>query len=108
MPAAGIKSVKISATTNGKHATHSWHYKGKAVDIYIVNGTRVIYYDSNPGERTAVNAIQGAANNKRNGVAHENYGPAGLFKNGHRFNNPTLQRQHENHIHLTIPDPWEN
>ena len=106
--AASIKSAKISATTNGKHATHSWHYKGKAVDIHVVNGTRVIFYKSNPAERAAVNAIQGAANGKRNGVAHENYGPAGLYKDGRQINNPGLQRQHENHIHLTIPDPWEN
>jgi len=106
--AAGIKSARISATTNGKHAPHSWHYKGKAVDIHVVDGTRVIFYRSNPAERADVNAIQGAANDKRIGVAHENYGPAGLYKDGRQINNPGLQRQHENHIHLTVPDPWEN
>ena len=104
--AAGVKSATISATTNGKHAPHSWHYKGKAVDIHVVNGVRVIYYNSNSSLRAAVNAIQDAANDKSNGIAHENYGPAGLFRDGRQINNPALQRQHENHIHLTVPDPW--
>jgi RHS repeat-associated protein len=103
--AAKIRSVKISATTNGKHATHSWHYKGKAVDIHVVNGTRVIYYSSNASEKAAVDAIQTAANDKSNGVAHENYGPASLFKNGKQISNATLQKQHLNHIHLTVPNP---
>jgi len=102
---AGIDSVNISATTNGKHAPNSWHHDGEAVDINRVNGVRVSEYSSDPSVKKGVDAIQSAANDRKNGVAHENYGPAGLSKDGLPIRNQALQREHENHIHLTIPNP---
>lgn len=101
--AAGVKSINISATTNGEHAPNSNHYNGTAVDINKVNGERVIKAGKNPSVAADVSSIQNAANNPKVGVAHENYGPAGLYKGGKQITNQKLQSQHENHIHITIP-----
>lgn len=101
--AAGVESVNISATTNGRHARNSNHYNGTAVDINEVNGKRVINAGKDPSVAADVRSIQNAANSLEVGVAHENYGPAGLYKEGKQFTNRKLQSQHENHIHITIP-----
>jgi RHS repeat-associated protein len=101
--AAGVNSINISATTNGQHAPNSNHYNGTAVDINKVNGERVINAGKDPSVAADVRSIQNTANNPKNGVAHENYGPAGLFKDGKQITNQKLQSQHENHIHITIP-----
>jgi RHS repeat-associated protein len=103
LSAVGVDSVNISATTNGEHAPNSNHYNGTAVDINKVNGDRVINAGNDSSVSGHVSSIQNAANTPKNGVAHENYGPAGLWKDGRAINNPTLQAQHENHIHITIP-----
>jgi RHS repeat-associated protein len=100
---AGLDSVNITATTNGEHAPNSNHYNGTAVDINMVNGGRVRTSGSDPEVARHVGWLQQTANDRGNGVAHENYGPAGLYKDGRAINNPTLQAQHENHIHITIP-----
>ena len=99
---AGVDSINISATTNGEHAPNSNHYNGTAVDINKVN-ERVINAGKVPSVAADVRSVQNAANSPKNGVAHENYGPAGLFKDGKQITNPKLQSQHENHIHITIP-----
>ncbi len=101
--AAGVESINISATTNGQHAPNSNHYNGTAVDINKVNGEKVINAGKDSSVASDVHSIQKAANNPKNGVAHENYGPAGLFKDGKQVTNQKLQSQHENHIHITIP-----
>jgi hypothetical protein len=101
--AAGVDSINISATTNGQHAPNSNHYNGTAVDINKVNGEKVINAGKDPSVASDVRSIQNTANNPKNGVAHENYGPAGLYKDGKQFTNQKLQSQHENHIHITIP-----
>ena len=101
--AAGLTSINISATTNGKHARHSNHYNGTAADINKINGRHVRDSGKDPALAAAVRSLQSAANNPKNGVAHENYGPAGLFKEGKRITNQKLQLQHENHVHITIP-----
>jgi RHS repeat-associated protein len=103
LSAVGIDSINISATTNGEHAPNSNHYNGTAVDINKVDDKRVINAGTNSSVTANVSSIQDAANSPKNGVAHENYGPAGLWKDGRAINNPTLQAQHENHIHITIP-----
>jgi RHS repeat-associated protein len=101
--AAGVDSINISATTNGQHAPNSNHYNGTAVDINKVNGERVINAGKDPSVAANVRSIQNAANNPKNGVARENYGPAGLYKDGKQITNQKLQSQHEDHIHITIP-----
>jgi hypothetical protein len=101
--AAGVDSINISATTNGQHAPNSNHYNGTAVDINKVNGERVINAGKDPSVAGDVRSIQNAANSPKVGVAHENYGPAGLYKDGKQITNQKLQSQHENHIHITIP-----
>jgi hypothetical protein len=101
--AAGVDSINISATTNGKHAPNSNHYNGTAVDINKVNGDRVINAGTDPSVAANVRSIQNTANSPSVGVAHENYGPSGLFKDGRQITNSALQSQHENHIHITIP-----
>jgi len=101
--AAGVDSINISATTNGQHAPNSNHYNGTAVDINKVNGERVINAGKDSSVASDVRSIQNAANNPKVGVAHENYGPAGLYKDGKQITNQKLQSQHENHIHITIP-----
>jgi hypothetical protein len=108
--ASGVTSANISATTNGKHAPNSYHYDDQAVDINKIDGKRVREASSDAKFGAKIELIQNTANNKSIGVAHENYGPAGLFKNGTQLNgkegrNVPLQSQHDNHIHLTIPNP---
>jgi hypothetical protein len=101
--AAGANNINISATTNGERVPESNHYTGESIDINKVHGLRVIEAETNPSVAADVRSIQNAANNPSVGVAHENYGPSGLFRDGHQITNPTLQYQHENHIHITIP-----
>jgi hypothetical protein len=99
-----VESINISATTNGKHdSPKSNHYNGTAVDINKVNGERVINAGKHPSVAADVRALQNAANNPTVGVAHENYGPAGLYKDGKPIANQNLQSEHENHIYITIP-----
>lgn len=101
--AAGVDSINISATTNGQHAANSNHYNGTAVDINKVNGEKVIKAETDASVAADVRSIQNAANDPKNGIAHENYGPAGLYKDGRQITNQKLQSEHENHIHITIP-----
>jgi len=100
---AGLLTVNISATTNGEHASNSNHYNGTAVDINMVNGGRVRTSGTDPEVARHVGWLQGTANDRGNGVAHENFGPAGLFRDGREFQNVKLQTEHENHVHITIP-----
>jgi RHS repeat-associated protein len=101
---AGADSINIYATTNGKHDSPlSNHYNGTAVDINKVNGEPVMNAATDPAVAANVRSIQNTANSKVPGVAHENYGPAGLYKNGRQITNQKLQAEHENHIHITIP-----
>jgi hypothetical protein len=58
---------------------------------------------TDPAVAANVRSIQNTANSKIPGVAHENYGPAGLYKDGRQITNQKLQAEHENHIHITIP-----
>jgi RHS repeat-associated protein len=101
--AAGNDSVNISATTNGEHAPNSNHYNGTAVDINKIDAQPIRNSETNPEVARHVQGLQESANSPTNGVAHENYGPAGLWRDGRTINNASLQAQHENHIHITIP-----
>jgi len=100
---AGVISVTISATTNGKHDPDSIHYTGGAVDIDRVNGKAVNTYDKDKSVKAGTDAIQGAANSSSSGAARENYGPAGLYRGGKEFKNSRLQQEHSGHIHIAIP-----
>ncbi|HKV03493.1 MAG TPA: hypothetical protein VJO53_00140 [Candidatus Acidoferrales bacterium] len=110
LAASGVSSANISATTNGEHSPNSWHPDGQAVDINQLNGAPVRTANTDPKMEAATDMVQHTANNPSIGVAHENYGPAGLYKDGKQLNGQQgkfvgLQNEHENHIHLTIPNP---
>ncbi len=100
---SGVRNINVSATTNGQHAPNSNHYNGTAVDINKVYGKKVSTSATDLKTAAQVNAFQHSANKPGVGVAHENYGPAGLYKDGARITNDKLQGEHENHIHITIP-----
>ena len=106
--ASGIRSANISSTTNGEHAPNSWHPHGQAVDINRVNDRPVREASSDLQVAAAAESLQRAANHPSIGVAHENYGPQGLFKGGRPLDpvqHRNLQMRHNDHIHLTIPNP---
>jgi hypothetical protein len=73
------------------------------VDINKVYGKKVSTSATDSKTAAQVGAFQHSANKPGIGVAHENYGPAGLYKDGARITNDKLQGEHENHIHITIP-----
>ncbi len=107
---SGVDSARISATTNGRHVPNSWHYEGQAVDIDKINGQPVRNFHSDLRVAGAVESVQHAANNESIGRARENFGPAGLYREGSQLNgtvgpNVTLQTEHEDHVHLTVHDP---
>lgn len=101
--AAHVSSINISATTNGKYVPNSNHYGGNAIDINRVNNEPVINTGKYSSVAAAVRSIQDAANSTEAGVAHENFGPAGLYKDGKPILNNKLQAEHENYIHITVP-----
>jgi RHS repeat-associated protein len=108
MLGSGTRAIRVSATTNGAHSANSWHYSGQAVDIDMVNGHVVRTFLDNSSLYGQISLIQHTANNSSIGVARENYGPAGLWKVGVMLDpgqNWSLFTQHQNHIHLTVPDP---
>jgi len=73
------------------------------VDINKIDGQKVRTSGTNPEVARHARWLQQSANDKKNGVAHENYEPARLYRDGRAFNNPGLQAEHENHVHITIP-----
>jgi RHS repeat-associated protein len=108
MIASGVRSMYISATTNGRHAPTSWHPDGQAVDISRINGRRVLESFGDSRFMAQIELVQITANNPSLGVAHENYGPAGLYRRGVAQDPGAYNRlllQHQNHVHLTVPAP---
>ncbi len=102
---AGITSVNISCTTNGRHAEGSAHYDGRAVDISRVNGDHLDRpTDQNTPRRIKV--LQEIIEEKqREGKVKENYGPQSQkrLENGHVKDDPKQANGHKNHIHISVP-----
>jgi RHS repeat-associated protein len=91
---AGIESLSVSATTNGNHkggwySGSSNHYKGSAIDIGLINGSRPTISDS---------LIQMAADSMSN--INENFGP----KFDHRKTKNTSDQRHTTWIHFSFLD----
>lgn len=102
---AGITSVNISCTTNGRHAPGSAHYDGRAVDISRINGDR-LDRPTDPATRKRTEVLQKVIEEKqKEGKVIQNFGPVSQ--------SITIQKKpvevsgqassHENHIHIAIP-----
>jgi hypothetical protein len=81
------------STTGGGHAPNSFHFRGEAVDYGDANNNmerlwRVVY----PMRRQFAELF---------GPANMTPGPT-LMHNGVGFNDPALQAQHNNHIHIAL------
>jgi hypothetical protein len=78
----------VTSTTGGVHAPNSYHYSGQAIDLLpspIIWG--YLY--------------------RRKGWFAELFGPqwlhgGGLYHNGAPFSDPSLQAEHQNHIHVAF------
>lgn len=75
------------STTGGQHASGSYHYRGMAVDYGSATNNlerlwRVVW--------------------PMRGRFAELFGPHGLFHNGNAFQDPGLQSQHMDHIHMAL------
>jgi len=86
---------------------HGHEPGGRAVDINEVNGKPVTLYGRDPDVTRAVGNLQAAANRSgpgEPGAAAENYGPAGLWRNGKQVRDVKLQNRFHNHIHILPPN----
>lgn len=71
---------------------------GNATDIDIIAGKPVSDYDKDPEVKQLVEAYQ-AKLNRTLPTPAENYGPAGLYRNGNKIKNAKLAANHTDHIH---------
>ena len=83
------------------------HELGEAVDIGALSGKPVSLYGKDPEVTKMVEKTQDTFNHPKNGGPPplENYGPAGLYRNGERFSDKKLQENHTDHIHIRISAP---
>ena len=90
----------------GAQQTHqclgTGHDQGKAVDIGELNSKPVSLYGKDPEVTRMVKQAQDVFNHPKDGksVPSDNYGPAGLYRNGKSFTDKTLQENHTDHIHI--------
>lgn len=91
---SSLSSIHLSATTNGKHASTSNHYKGLAIDISKINGTPVINLGPN---NILVSLMQNAFENIAG--RRENFGPSFTKKLGYPHD-PGIS--HEDHILFSV------
>jgi len=80
------------------------HELGEAVDIGSLNDKPVSLYGKDPEVTKMVEKTQDIFNYPQDGGPPplENYGPAGLYRNGKRFSNKKLQENHSDHIHIRM------
>ena len=80
------------------------HDRGDAVDIDALNDKPVSLYGKDPEMTKMVNKTQYIFNHPKDGGPPplENYGPAGLYRNGRSINNKKLQLNHMDHIHVRL------
>ena len=100
-----IKSVLVTATTNGRHGKYSRHYSGKGVDLGAVNGEAI-----RPGQES-VAALQLSFENQSG--RRENFGPEMMRKSGGPYIHDGLtpekkaarmgvKNKHKTHIHWSV------
>lgn len=81
----------------------SGHEYGEAFDISAIGDWPISDYTRNPEVKKEVDVLQEIVNRAIDDrVVDENYGPAGLFKNGKRIFDQTLEANHRNHIHIRV------
>lgn|SRR3984893_5161056 len=90
--------------------TGTGHELGEAVDIGALNDKPVSLYGKDPEVTKMVEKTQYTFNHPQNGGPPplENYGPAGLYRNGKRFSDKKLEENHSDHIHIRVvsaPEP---
>jgi hypothetical protein len=112
----------ITTTTQSSTPGHDDHLQrycpghghqpgGSAVDINAVNGKSVSLYGKDPDVTKAVNAWQATANKSgpgEPGAAAENYGPAGLWRNGKPVQDAKLQNRFHDYVHILPPKSRES
>ncbi|MCI0351156.1 MAG: hypothetical protein L0Z53_17165 [Acidobacteriales bacterium] len=72
---------------------------GRATDIDLIGGKAVSDYNKDPEVKQLVEAYQ-AKLNRTLPTPAENYGPAGLYRNGKKIKNAKLAANHTDHIHM--------
>lgn len=81
----------------------SGHEYGEAFDISAIGDWPISDYTKNPEVKKRVDILQEISNRATDDRSiDENYGPAGLFKNGKRIFDQTLEANHRNHIHIRV------
>ena len=81
------RGYNVTSAHDGKHAPSSYHYAGggEALDFGdSVNNLGSLWKILFP----------------LRSIFAELFGPAGLYKSGHKISSPALQAQHDNHIHV--------
>lgn len=84
------------------HCLGTGHELGLAVDLGALNDKPVSLYYSDPEVKKMVEKTQYIFNHPKDGGAppSENYGPAGLYRNGKKFFDKKLQADHRDHFHI--------
>lgn len=95
---AGVKSIVVNSTTGGVHKPRSHHYKGKAVDIDMIDGYPVGHYRVKEKTKKLQEAFREHPN------IEQNYGPA-FSENTDAKGNVTVPiddtvESHKTHIHV--------
>ena len=80
---------------------------GEALDIDTLDGKPVSLYGRDAEVTKSVQRVQESFNHPKDGkpAAAENFGPAGLFRDGKRFEDTRLQENHTDHIHIRVSPP---
>jgi hypothetical protein len=100
--------LAFAASSNAGQQKHqcmgTGHDLGEAVDIDALNDKPVSLYGKDPEVTKMVEKTQDTFNHPQNGGLPplENYGPAGLYRDGKRFSDKKLQENHSDHVHIRI------
>jgi hypothetical protein len=103
-----IAALAIAVSPNAAQQKHecmgTGHELGEAVDLGALNDKPVSLYGKDPELTKMVQQTQDIFNHPKNGgpAPMENYGPAGLYRDGKRITDRKLQRNHTDHIHIRI------
>lgn len=89
----------VSAEQRHRCAGTGHGTNGRATDIDQIGGKPVSDYGKDPEVKQLVEAYQ-AKLNRTLPTPAENYGPAGLYRNGKKMKNAKLAANHTDHIHM--------
>jgi hypothetical protein len=99
-----VSTASLLAGQQKHECIGTGHELGEAVDIGALNNKPVSLYGKDSEVTKMVEKTQDAFNHPADGgpPPMENYGPAGLYHNGQRFNDKKLQENHSDHIHIRM------